>query len=260
MKKVLRRLVIGLLLVTVALSFAACTRTANTTPAYVNTYYVNGTKTETKYISVLSDGTWYMLVKDSDNVTLDSGRYYFNGSNGIKFYYAGASVDAGIMGELKDNVWTITVTATGEQFIKEAAATGCQNANWSSYLIFGILFLGIIALFIWSSISKKKQSQKAQATVNALKVGDRVKTIGGICGFVSEINDLENTFVLEVKAGDASSLIKFDKGAIYQTAPANGNGTEVKEEPKAEPIAEETATEEKAEPKKTRKKKDEDNF
>ena len=77
-------------------------------------------------------------------------------------------------------------------------------------------------MFIWSSISKKKQAKKAQETVSKLKVGDKVKTIGGICGFVAEIDDTENTFVLDVKSGDKSSYIKFDKGAIYQTASVGG--------------------------------------
>ena len=71
--------------------------------------------------------------------------------------------------------------------------------------------------------------------VNSLKVGDRVKTIGGVCGFVAEINDKENTFVLRTGLDGKESFVKFDKGAIYQTAPANGNANaEVKEEPKEE--------------------------
>jgi len=68
--------------------------------------------------------------------------------------------------------------------------------------------------------------------VSSLKVGDRVKTIGGVCGFVAEINDKENTFVLRTGMEGKESFVKFDKGAIYQTAPANGNANpEVKEEP-----------------------------
>ena len=98
--------------------------------------------------------------------------------------------------------------------------------------------------------------------VNALKKGDRVKTIGGVCGFVYEINDAENTFVLETGAEGKKSYVKFDKGAIYQTAPAQGNAVpapktaEKKEETVEETVVETKAEEEKKEPaKKTSKAK-----
>ena len=112
-----------------------------------------------------------------------------------------------------------------------------------SYIIMGVLIVAIIGLFVWQSINGKKKQKEAQEMVNSLKIGDRVKTIGGVCGFVYEINNDENTFVLETGADDKKSYVKFDKGAIYQTAPAKGNA--VKEAPA--PKAEEKPAEEKAE-------------
>ena len=56
--------------------------------------------------------------------------------------------------------------------------------------------------------------------VNGIKIGDKVKTIGGVCGYVAEIDDSENTFVLRTGMNGKESFVKFDKGAIYQTAPA----------------------------------------
>lgn len=112
--------------------------------------------------------------------------------------------------------------------------------NWGSLVIMGVLVLAIIGLFVWQTISGKKKQKQAQEMVNTLKIGDRVKTIGGICGFVAQINDAENTFVLETGLEGNKSFIKFDKGAIYQTAPAQGNAVaapaeEVKAEEKAAP-------------------------
>lgn len=130
-------------------------------------------------------------------------------------------------------------------------------------IMVGVMLVAIIALFVWQSISNKKKQKEAQEMVNQLKIGDRVKTIGGICGFVAQINDGENTFVLETGLEENKSYIKFDKGAIYQTAPAQGNAVEkaepVKEEKKevVEEVKEETPAQEK--PKKTRKKKAEEN-
>ena len=102
----------------------------------------------------------------------------------------------------------------------------------TSTIIMIVLIVGIVGYMIWSNISNKKKQKKAQEKAGTLKIGDRVKTIGGVCGFVTEINDAENTFILEV---GENSFVKFDKGAIYQSAPAGGNAkeeTETKEENK----------------------------
>ena len=108
------------------------------------------------------------------------------------------------------------------------------TSSWPTFVIMGVLILGIIGLFIWQSISGKKKQKEAQNMVNSLKIGDRVKTIGGICGFVAQINDAENTFVLETGLEENKSYVKFDKGAIYQTAPAEGSAKASKPEEKEE--------------------------
>ena len=109
-----------------------------------------------------------------------------------------------------------------------------------TWVIMGVLLVAIIGLFVWQSISGKKKQKEAQDMIDALKIGDRIKTIGGVCGFLVEINNAENTIVIETGTDKDKCRIKFDKGAIYQTGPANPNKPEVKEE-KAEEI---TAAEE----------------
>ncbi len=121
-----------------------------------------------------------------------------------------------------------------------------QQADWTSYLMIGVLLVAIIGLFIWSSYSNKKKQKEAQEVVNNLKVGDRVKTIGGVCGFVAEINNAENTFVLKTGMNGHDSYVKFDKGAIYQTAPGSGNAESSAEKG----VVEEKPAEEKPAPKK----------
>ena len=103
-----------------------------------------------------------------------------------------------------------------------AGSTTTPQGNTGSIIMMIVLIVAIIGLFIWQSISGKKKQKEAQAMVNSLKIGDKVKTIGGICGYVVEINNDENTFVLETgTAKGEKSFVKFDKGAIYQTAPAS---------------------------------------
>lgn len=136
----------------------------------------------------------------------------------------------------------------GEAAAEEATKSG--NSTMIT-IVFVVIIVAMIGLLIWQTISGKKKQKDAQNMVNQLKIGDRVKTIGGVCGFVAEINDAENTFVLKTGTEDDYSYVKFDKGAIYQTAPAQGSAVaaaENKEETPAEESAEEpanTETEEK---------------
>ena len=138
------------------------------------------------------------------------------------------------------------------------AEEGANNSG--TIIIMIVLIVAIIGLFIWQSITGKKRQQEAQNMVNSLKVGDGVKTIGGICGVVAEINNQENTFVLETGTDANKSFIKFDKGAIYQTyskmspeeaaaqkaqAQAQASSEPVKEETTAEPATEEKVEENK---------------
>ena len=99
--------------------------------------------------------------------------------------------------------------------------------------------------------------------LNAIQPGNKVKTIGGICGVVVEVCPEDNTFILETGSEQSGkSYIKFDKQAVYQTdaaakkeeiAPAEETieedkvapAEEIFEEVAADPVenAEETATE-----------------
>lgn len=87
-----------------------------------------------------------------------------------------------------------------------------------TWIIFGVLAVAVVALFIFSSRRRKKQEKDAQDLINAVQPGNKVKTIGGICGIVVEVDNEEQTFVLETgteKSGKC--FIKFDRQAIYQT-------------------------------------------
>ncbi|MBO5328003.1 MAG: preprotein translocase subunit YajC [Clostridia bacterium] len=122
-------------------------------------------------------------------------------------------------------------------------ATQPENP-WVQWVIFGVLIVLLVVWFIWSSNRNKKKQQEAQDLVNAVKPGNKVKTIGGICGIVVEVDNEENTFVLETGSEvSGKSYMKFDKQAIYQTD-AVVEKAENKEEKAEEQPAEENKTEE----------------
>ena len=115
-------------------------------------------------------------------------------------------------------------------------------SNATSYIFIGVIVVLLVAFFIWSYLSNKKKQKNFNDTINAIKPGSKVKTIGGICGEVVEINDEENTFVLKTGTSDGGevSYLKFDKQAIYQT--------DAKPEPKEEEPAKEVPAQEAEEP------------
>ena len=124
--------------------------------------------------------------------------------------------------------WNLLAEASG--------GTEQTGGSWTSYIPIIIIVLLLVAFFVWSFVSNRKKQKNFNETINAVRPGSKVKTIGGIVGEVVEVNDEENTFVL--RTGDSAgnvSFMKFDKQAIYQT--------DAKPEPKEEPKKEVPAPE-----------------
>jgi preprotein translocase subunit YajC len=130
-----------------------------------------------------------------------------------------------------------------------------SSSSWTTWVFLGIIILAFVAMFVWQSRKQKKQQAEQDAVKNAIRPGNKVKTIGGICGIVVEINPEENTFVLETGSENAGkSYMKFDMQAIYQTDAKpeptekdKKNKTDAKAEKAEQPATTETA--EKAEEK-----------
>ena len=97
------------------------------------------------------------------------------------------------------------------------AEEGGKTNNWTSYILIILVVVVLVGFFVWSAISNKKKQKQFNDTINAIKPGSKVKTIGGICGTVVSIDGEENTFVLKTGEEGSECYIKFDKQAIYQT-------------------------------------------
>lgn len=110
-----------------------------------------------------------------------------------------------------------------------------ESGQVITFVIFGVLIVAIIVMFIFSGRRRKKQEDEAKKLMDAVKPGNKVKTIGGICGIVVEVDAAENTFVLETGTETSGKcFIKFDRQAIYQTDAVIEKDTPVKEEEPAE--------------------------
>jgi preprotein translocase subunit YajC len=74
-----------------------------------------------------------------------------------------------------------------------------------------IMMLAIIAVFYFFMIRPQQKKQKElQKARDAMKIGDKVITAGGIHGRIKEVGD--TWFLVEVSDG---VKIKFDKGSVY---------------------------------------------
>ena len=127
-------------------------------------------------------------------------------------------------------------------------------SNTASWIMIGVLVAIIVVFMVYNRKVQAKRQQETQDMLNAIKPGNKVKTIGGICGIVVEVCPEDNTFVLETGTeASGKSYLKFDMQAIYmsdalatQEAPVEEASGEVPatEEPVFEegdaPVAEET--------------------
>lgn len=91
-------------------------------------------------------------------------------------------------------------------------------SNWILIVVVVVMIALLVVFGFLNSRKRKKQEKEAQDLINAVKPGNKVKTIGGVCGIVVEVDNEENTFVLETGTEQSGkSYIKFDRQAIYQT-------------------------------------------
>ncbi|MBO5411646.1 MAG: preprotein translocase subunit YajC [Clostridia bacterium] len=129
--------------------------------------------------------------------------------------------------------------------------------DYSMLIMIGVFALVLIVFMVFSKRSQKKKQQEVMETLSAIQPGNKVKTIGGICGIVVEVCD-DNTFVLETGTeASGKSYLKFDKQAVYQTdavkatpvatQPAPETEAEKGPAPAQEVFEEETSAEEKTE-------------
>ena len=108
-------------------------------------------------------------------------------------------------------------TSTSTQAQGTQTQANGQQANGPLNMI--VSFLPIILIFVifyFIAIRpQRKKEKETRAMIDALKVGDKVVTIGGICGKISKIKD--NYVILEtgnVGTPDEKSFVKMERNSI----------------------------------------------
>lgn len=85
-----------------------------------------------------------------------------------------------------------------------------QGSGMSTLLMFGLIFLVMYFFMIRPQMKKQKEAKKFR---EGLKKGDKVITIGGLHGKITEVAD--TTVVLETEGG---VKLKFEKSAVSADA------------------------------------------
>ena len=102
-----------------------------------------------------------------------------------------------------------TQQATGTQTAADPNATQQVNPVMSTIVSILPLVLIIVLLYFMMIRPQRKKEKETKAMINAMKVGDKVVTIGGICG-------KEYVFIETGNIGtpDQKSVVKMERDAI----------------------------------------------
>lgn len=131
----------------------------------------------------------------------------------------------------------------------------CAEGNGaSSIIIYAVLIVVLLAMLIMPYFTQKKKNQEYLKMMEGMKVGDLVKTAGGVIGRITKITDKGDikTVILETGSKTEKSYMEFDMAMIYCVLKSTkAEETKVEEKPaeKVEEKAEEPAVEEKKEEK-----------
>lgn len=139
-------------------------------------------------------------------------------------------------------------------FLLEGAETGAGLGNqWWIYLV---LIGMVIVMLVVPSITNRKRAKEYNDMVNAIGVGDTVRTVGGIIGRIVKVTEKDGykTFILETGAKNSKTTMEFDIASIYtvlnsKNKPAAAPATEKVEETKTEEVKAEEKPAEAAEAK-----------
>lgn len=97
----------------------------------------------------------------------------------------------------------------GLNFCSTETASGAENAV-SQYGFLIVMVVAIVVMLIVSSRSNKKRQKQYQQMLDDIKPGSRVRTIGGIYGTVTKVQD----DVVIVSVGPDKARLVFTKQAI----------------------------------------------
>ena len=99
-------------------------------------------------------------------------------------------------------------------YLLTSSSGATTGGNGGSLVLMLILIAIIIVFMVFNRRSQQKRQEETKNMLDAIQPGNKVKTIGGICGIVVEVCPEDNTFVLET--GTEASGTSYIKRTQWQ--------------------------------------------
>lgn len=96
---------------------------------------------------------------------------------------------------------------------------GGLGSPWVIIVVIAVFVL----MFVLTSIPQKKRQKEMRKMLSELRPGDQVKTIGGMIGTITAVNDMTGIMTINVGTDDAPTYINIDRVAIYTVAKNSAN-------------------------------------
>ena len=101
----------------------------------------------------------------------------------------------------------------------QAPAAGRRTGLGDQWFLFVVLG-GFLLLWFWMGRGRKKEQRKRKDMLEALKKGDKITSIGGICGTVVDVKDDEVVVKVDESANVRMKLARWAIRGIGDTAKA----------------------------------------
>ena len=122
------------------------------------------------------------------------------------------------------------------RFLLEEAESTAKTGIGKTWWIYVVLIVLVAAMLILPTITNKKREKEYNSMLDKIRVGDEVRTIGGVIGRITKISEKNGlkSFILETGARGSKTTMEFDIAAIGMVL----KSTYVEEEKKEEPAEE----------------------
>lgn len=99
------------------------------------------------------------------------------------------------------------------------------SSNVTMLIVLAVL---MVVMLVMSIVPQRKRQKETQKMMESLKVGTKIKTIGGFIGEIVSMDSTTNTLVIDLSdKGDRSLCATIDRSAVYTVMSVNAQGQTV---------------------------------
>lgn len=85
---------------------------------------------------------------------------------------------------------------------------------FSDYIMFIVLGAFFVLMIVMTIIPQRKQKKKMQEMMSSLQIGDKIMTIGGFVGIITEYDAASDGYVINIGTEEAPVNVSIVKNAI----------------------------------------------